>query len=167
MSQMPSPDPKSNKEPILKFRDEYEHALSLARVSEEHTSTEGWRTLYAGVREADKVARREGARRLRLLADAMEMVGLSEEDEKGIKDIVKNSAELREKATTFERETVDRVTAPVMQCEQLIQNHIFNAEQMESRDPMFNIGILELMKMEVAKQPKPWFDKETGVVSVR
>jgi hypothetical protein len=164
----PQPNPSnSNRDLIQKFREEYGAALSDARQSAEHTATPGWQALYAQHKQACRDARRGMGKSLATYAKLVEDFGLSEDDEKAIKEITKTSAELREMVEVFQGEVIDRVCAPVVSCENLILHYRAEAARVESQSPMYHVGLEELMRMECSKQPKPVFDVESGMVEIR
>jgi hypothetical protein len=102
-------DADNQKDPIKRFKAAYADLLDEARISAEHTATEGWQKLYAAHRESLRVNRRRLSERLKQLADTMEFRGLDEESEKSLADIRKESAEMRETHEAFESETVGPV----------------------------------------------------------
>lgn len=161
----PAPGP-SNKDIVLRFREHYSAALADAAVSAEHTATEGWQKLYSGHKRASKDHRREWAKRLKNAATRLEDFGWSEDDEKGVKDLVKEAAELRENEEGWQVQVVDPVTAPVSACERICIEHINEAARIEADSPLHSIGLVETMRLEVAKQPKPVWNADAGTVTL-
>lgn len=162
----PAPESKSNKDLIQRFREEYKAALEDARVSAKHTETEGWQRLYAEHRKAGREKRRELAGRLGTLGKAMEDFGLTEEGEKDLKTVAKESETLRASNEVFETETVERVCAAVRACERIIEAYRNEAVRQESNAPLHNVGLEHLMREEIAKVAKPRWDSETGTVKI-
>lgn len=168
MSSVPNTNPAPNNRDIFQnFRAEYGAALADARLSAEHTGTEGWQRLFSDRRDKEREHRRELAKQLRTQAERLEDFGLTEDDEKAIKDIAKASAELRDSGAVFERETIGRVCAPVQACERIALQYINQATRLESDTPLHNIGVEEMMRIEIGKYPKPLWDAENGIVEIK
>src|SRR5512146_2018996 len=107
----PAPD-NANRDLVTRFRDDYSSALAEARISAEHTATEGWQGLYGGFQRHQRERRRNLAGWLRTIAEQLEKGGLTDEDEKAAKDTIKDVQALREDAEAFDRQTVSPVRKP-------------------------------------------------------
>lgn len=162
----PRPTHQNSHDIIAKFRLEYSGILADAGVSEQHTSTAGWQRLYKCHEEHMRQRRRELAKRLRALAERMEDFGLSEEDEKDVRDAAKMSAEAREAHDAFVRQTVDPVRMPVGDSERVAVAFQALANRQEQDAPLVNVGLAELMRIEIARQPRIVWDEQRGTVSV-
>lgn len=158
--------PRSNKDIVQRFREEYGAALADARIAAEHTQTPGWKALYLGYFEADKAMRREQAKGLKNAAEVLEMSDLSEAGEKDVKDLIKASTERRERKAAFRLDTIEPATKAVHTCEKIREKYTYEADQLESHAPLHNVGLVEIMKAEIRGQPWPVFDQESGEVRV-
>ena len=167
MSTLPNPSPNQYRDLIEKFNSEYAAALGEARISAEHTATPGWQKVYAQQRDQARQRRRDLAKRLGALATMLEDFGLTEDGEKAVKDVAKESAELRETNAAFSHECVERICAPVGACERIIDLYRAEAARNESAAPLINIGLEELMRDAISKVARPSFDDETGAVVIR
>lgn len=167
MSAQPNPSPSNRRRDLIQtFRDDYALCIESARVSAQHTATPGWRNLITEHRQAAKEARIDMAKRLRLLAQASEMLSLNEDDEKGLKEIAKQSAALRDTEDAFQREVLDRILAPVTACEKTINNAKADAERVERDAPLHHVGLLEILKHEISKLPRAVWREDDGVVEI-
>lgn len=162
-----NPGPRSNKDLIGRFRDEYSEALAEARVGAEHTTTDGWKALYGFHRHNYREARRVLASDLKRLAVQLEDFGFCEEDEKAVKNVAKGAADRRSEFEVFQDKTVGCVCEPVRKCERIIEQYRAEAVRAESAAPLHNVGMEELMRIEISKVSKPWFDAEEGVIEIR
>lgn len=80
------PSPKNKQRDIVtRFHEEYGVALEAAEVQQNHTDTQGWQQLYAGVVKHYREQRRKMADQLKQLAEELEKHGLNEEQEKSIR----------------------------------------------------------------------------------
>lgn len=163
-----APRPADNSNDLIgKFRADYGIVLQEARVSAEHTATFGWQGLYAARKRKDRDSRRNLAESLKAKAELLETVGWSEDDEKAVKDIAKSSLEMREAETVFERTVVDRVAQPVFECDRIRREYRNRAANEERSAPLHNVGLEALTEAEIARQPTPIFNRETGVVEIK
>lgn len=162
----PKPSPNQNRDLVTRFRDEYTAALVDARVSVEHTATEGWRKIYADERNREILRRHNLSQTLRNIADRLETRGLSEEEEKEISDAKKASVEIRDSHQVFMFEIVEAVKEPVRICDQIIDDAKSQAHRDERDAPLVNVGLTEIMEMEIVKHPRPRWNGETGQVTI-
>ena len=162
----PSDNAPNQSDPIKRFHAEYAEAIADVAVSADLTKQAGWQSLYAQHREADRKTRRGIAGSARILADKVEDFGWSEDDEKAIKELAKQSAERRDTNAAFERECVDRVLEPLRWCDRVIETFRNQAARDESAAPLVHIGLVELMASAIKSVRKATFDSETGVVSI-
>ena len=153
-------------EAVLRFEDAYREALAEARVSAEHTATEGWQGLYGEHRKADRKARQDLAGRLRWAAETIESRHLTEEEEKIVKDAIKAAVELRETAEVFDRKTVEPVRRCVERCKQVIDDAKAAAERAESSAPLTSRGVGDRIRAAIAAVPAVKWDAEKGRVVV-
>lgn len=151
---------------IMDFRSEYLGALADAQVQAEHTKTEGWRHLFSEHRKKLKDGRATLAKQIRMLAGVLDQFGWSEDEEKSVKDIVKESAQLRGTDMVFDSEVIARVQKPVTTCEKIARDYMSKAEGMERDAPLHNVGLAELMRLEVKKHPKPVWRPDDGMVEI-
>lgn len=167
MSAVPNPSPRSNRDLIGRFREEYAEALAEARTGSIHTQTDGWRNLYAFQRQVYRDSRRATAQRLTTMATQLEDFGFCEDDEKALKTLAKDIAERRIEFEVFNDKTVGRVCEPVSKCERVIEQYRAQAARDEAAAPLHNVGLEELVRIEISKVAKPWFNAETGVIEIR
>lgn len=156
----------ANLDPITAFHREYAQAIGAARLTAETTATPGWIALYGAEQEVARRARRQLAVSLRESADALEDAGLEEEGIKEIKDIAKGAEELRQRAAHFERIVAGAIAAPALECERIIVNHQAKAAREEAASPLLNAGLVEMMRIAVARVSRARWDAETGRVII-
>ena len=164
--EVPQPAPNQKQDLIQRFRQAYKGALEDAKTNATMTRTEGWQSLYQQHRQADKDTRRSIAKRMHEKATMLEDFGLDEEDEKTIKDAVKESAALRAGNAAFESQVIERMCAPVKACQRICDEYRHAASRAEHDSPMYNVGLEQLMVMEIQKQPRPDFNAETGEIRI-
>ena len=168
MTALPNPAPdNARRDLVARFRDDYTLALEEARTSEVHTNTDGWLHLYAGFEVSYREQCRAIANNLKSLADRIELVGSDEPTEKEIGEVKKLAQSLRQTREVFERKTVDPVRKPVDDCDRLIQQYARQAERDEDEAPMVNVGLADLMKLEIGRMPRPFWDRDKGRVEIR
>lgn len=167
MSAQPQKRPSNSApDPVVTFRERYAEAMAGVRISAEHTATEGWHRLYHGQRQENLERRRELAKEMKATALRLEDMGLSEEDEKSIGELKKSVTAIREAFETFDQQTISPVRQPVRDCDRIRSEAMAEARRIEAEAPMINIGMEELMRVEVAKVDKPRWDNETGRVLI-
>lgn len=169
MSAQPNPDPSprnKHRDLITRFREEYATALHEADVSRQHTGTEGWQKLYAAQRKSERESRRELAGTLKRSAEQMEAIGLSEDGEKELAAVKKQSESLRERVEHFDLQAIQPVRDPVERCRKLMDEARRAARAEEERTPLVNAGLEELMKDAIAGVDKPRWDDESGRVEI-
>lgn len=152
---------------VSKFKEEYGQALARARISAEHTATDGWRLLYSSFRKEQRDQRRDLSEQLQKLAKSMEAMGLSEDEEKQLGEIKKGAQALRETRDVFDRKTVGPVRQPCDECRDLIAEAMNEATLAEERAPLVNVGLVELMRMTITEAEKVSWDSEEGRVLIR
>lgn len=167
MSAQPNERPKNKQvDLITKFRDDYAIALADAQVSADHTKTEGWQRLYSDHRSNTRDIRRGIAKRLRDIATTIEDFGANEETEKSMQECKKDTVELLTACSSFRRQVIEEVIAPVHDCERIAMAFRNEAAREEAATPLVNSGLEELMRVAVAEQKRPRWDEETGVVEI-
>lgn len=152
---------------VLKFREAYDEALAEARISAEHTATQGWQSLYAEQRKADRKERRRMAVDLKDLADRLEQRGWTVEDEKALGDLRKAAIEARERADVFDRETVEPVKRCVERCNRVIEDAKIAADRAESSAPLTSRGVADRIRDAIASVASVSWNAEKGLVVVR
>ncbi len=169
MSALPNPAHNSPNQTdiIRKFHAEYHEAIAEAHEARIQTETLSWQRIYADFHAEQKKKRRDAAKSLRNHAERLEDYGWSDDEKKAVKEIVKLSDELDDVTAAFERETVERITAPVRKCEALIIEARFAANRIESHEPLLNVGLRELMEDAIRSVEKVTFDRERGVVVIK
>jgi hypothetical protein len=153
-------------ESVTKFVRDYEDALAEARISAEHTATEGWQALYAGHRKAMETRRLELADSIRLLADEIEKYGPNPDIEKAIGNAKKLAEDIRETDQKFQETTV----APVRRCVEVAAKVIADAttaaRNEERQTPLINNGLADAMQAAVSQVYRVTFDTDRGVVAL-
>jgi len=94
MSEQANPSPQERPE-IRKFKSEYADAMSKARISEEHTATQGWQDLYGDHRESIRKQQIEISDRLKAMSETVRVRLFTEDEEKEIGELKKKACEIR------------------------------------------------------------------------
>lgn len=161
------PSPRNKRRGLIEeFTEKYAAALTEAEISAAHTSTEGWKRLYAGFRNQQRETRRELAKELKHLSTRMEDVGLSDDEEKTLGGIKKSSEDVNDAKTRFELNTVEPVRRPMVDCENLITEVMYTAQRRESEAPLVEVGLVETVKMAVADLPRPRWNEDEGRLEI-
>jgi hypothetical protein len=161
------PKEKVVRKEIEEFRKKYTEALADAQVSASHTAQTGWQNLYGMHRLNVQKERKSLASQLRQHADTLERGTLSEEGEKWIGEVKKDSAALRGMVNAFESQTVEPVRQPVYRCESVIEDARRAAREAEGQAPLQARGLIAEMDEAINSVPKVRFDEETGVVEIK
>jgi hypothetical protein len=169
MSSLPSPASNSPNQAdiVRRFHAEYHEAIVEAHQARNLTETANWQRIYAEFHDEQKKKRRDAAKVLRVHAERLEDYGWTDDEKKGVKEIVKLADELDTTTAAFERETVERITAPVRKCETLIVEARMAANRIESHEPLLNVGLREVMEDAIRSVEKATFDRERGVVVIK
>ena len=169
MSALPIPEQPPNKQmdPVSRFKVDYASALDGAQVAVLHTETEGWQGLYANHTKEMRDQRQRIAKQLRELADTAERLGLGENDEKDLGDLKKFSVEARAAETHWQQQTVSRVKAPVLRCQEMLVDAMREAQRLEENEPLTNIGLVNIMREAVGGCIRVVWDDETGRATVQ
>jgi len=163
--EIPSPQPNQS-DPIKRFRQKYAEALGDAHDAARLTDEATWQRMYHERRDRVQKERDDAAKSLRVLADALQSGAMFEDEAKAIKDIVKAEEARQTAMVFFERDVIERVTAPVETCRRLIEEANENARREEQGAPLHNVGLYELMKAETAAAMPVRWNAETGRVTV-
>lgn len=167
MSAEEIPDPQPNQsDPIKRFMQKYAEALGDAHDAARMTEEATWQRVYHERRERVEKERDEAANKLRVLADALQSGSMFEDEAKAIKEIVKAEEARQTAMVFFERDVVERVTAPVETCRRLIEEANENARREEQAAPLHNVGLRELMREVTARATPVRWDAQTGRVTV-
>jgi hypothetical protein len=168
MSALPQPlQPSPNNRDIIQnLRAEYGGAVLEAMEAASLTCTVAWQRLYHSFIDAEKAARRDMAKRLRAVCDRIEDAGLDEEDEKAVKDVLKTAVTLENAKAVFEKETVARVRKPVDDCSRIIEDYTNRAARIEHANPLIEVGLVEMVRIEFAKHHTARWSDETGMVTI-
>jgi hypothetical protein len=161
MSELPSPSPKEPAE-VTKFRRDYEEALTHARVSVEHTATDGWQNLYGSHQDAIQRARKGIADSLNSILEPLRLRHLTEDEEKALGDIKKEAIELRERDESFRRQTIEPVISPMDECAAVIEAARSSARAAEREFGLGNRGLIEVMETVIDTMPRVKFMTASG-----
>lgn len=149
---------------VEKFRKVYDQLVADARVSQQHTETEGWKALYAQHRDLMKKRRQELSDRMTGLAAGLVQIGV---------DVLKDLGECRKELADilvveqqFDQSTIGPVKAPVDECREAITDAMTEAEELERKTPLVNQGIAQEMAAAVKSAPKVTWDPKDGVVRI-
>lgn len=157
--------PKIRRE-IEEFSKRYEGALEGAKISAEHTQTEGWKNLYSLHRSTVENGRKVLAGQLEELARTMKRGGMDEDYEKQLGEIKKASAELRADISAFQRKAITPVEDPVLECHRIIDDARRAARDGETQSPLTNRGLIAEMDEAIKAVKKVRFEKESGTVEI-
>jgi hypothetical protein len=130
---------------VQSFRRKYAKALESAYVSQAHTDTEGWQNLYALYRKDVEKVRKDLAERLAGFARSLSMHVLDEDDEKAIKDIVKEHGALCVKINSFTLDVIEPIRECVYECRKIIDEGRREAREAEASAPLHSRGLLVAM----------------------
>lgn len=164
MSEALNPQGGSHKEPeeVVKFRRDYEDALAHARVSAEHTATEGWMNLYGNHMEFINKGRKAHSDRLAAILEPMRLRHLTEDEEKSMSDVRKDVIILREIDEAFRRQTIEPVIAPLQECDACIESARATARAAEREFGLGNRGLSEVMETVIDTMPRVKFMTGSG-----
>lgn len=151
---------------ITEFYERYEAAVEQARLSALTTDTDRWKAIYAEHRRDLVRTRKSIAAELQTYTEQLEQHGWGESSEKAVKDLIKLAVELREAETHWRRQTLDKMTAAVEQCESVRRNAMNDASAFAINQPMFGQQVADELRRVMAMLPKVSFDEETGRVLV-
>jgi hypothetical protein len=96
----------------------------------------------------------------------LEDIGLTEEEEKLLAGVKKSSEDISDAKARFECSTIEPVRRPMVECDKLITEAMFEAHRRESEAPLIEIGLVEMVKMEVARMPRPRWNDEDGRLEI-
>lgn len=151
---------------VARTRRKYMEAFEDAQISAEHTSTEGWARVYQG-HQAEVKQRRLGiAKVLAAQAETMDVRLLVEDEEKEVKDAIKQNVELRDFEAQWEKQVLRPITEPVKRCEDIIENARAAADREERNAPLVNIGLCDVLEHMIQGLPKAEWDERSGRVKV-
>lgn len=162
MTALSNPDPKKEPEEIAKFRRDYEEALVNARVSAEHTATDGWRNLYGNHVEHVQKSRKTISDRPSAILDPMRLRHLTEDEEKDLGEIKKEAVSIREYDEMFTRQTIEPVTAPLQECASVIERARSSAQAAVREYGLGNRGLVEAMETVIDTMPRVKFMTASG-----
>jgi hypothetical protein len=161
-------NPEPNKEPkeVRDFRSAYEAALDKARVSAEHTATEGWQNLYLTHREMVSKTLAELHNDLSKLAKTIASRLLQPDEERILTDTKRALVSLRETDEAFQRLVVDPVISPVRECDQAINDALAAADIAERTNPLYAKNLREIMETVIGTMPRVKFMVKSGRLEI-
>jgi hypothetical protein len=151
---------------ITDFYERYEQAVEQARLSAVTTDTDRWKAIYAEHRRDLIKARKSIASELQTYTEQLEQHGWGEATEKAVKELIKSAVELREAEHHWRRQTLDKMTAAVEQCESVRRNAMKDASAFAVNQPMFGQQVADELRKVMALLPVVSFDEDTGRVLV-
>lgn len=161
-----NPSPNQKRDPITRFRDAYSIALADARIFSDYTKTEGWQRIYLGQRNEEQSRRRDLSKRLEAMAATVNDRTLSEDEEKEVGEIKKACADVREMRYAFGKQTVDPVRDAATECNRIIDEAKSLARREEQDAPLVNVGLEDMMRLEIQQVERVRFDEETGKLTI-
>lgn len=162
----PVPDPNQEPKEIRDFRERYAEALVAARISAEHTATQGWQDLYGAHRETTKKRQDDLADSLQSTMEVLRQRMLTEDEEKALADIKKSLTELRTADEAFQRQVIDPVTSPMIACNEVIERARAAAREAQRDAPLHVRGLVEAMETVIDTMPRIKFIVASGKLVV-
>ena len=157
-----NPEPNHEPKEIRDFRERYAEALVAARISAEHTATQGWQDLYGAHREETKKHQDALADLLETSVATLRQRMLSEEEEKTIGETKKALTELRAADEAFQRQVIDPVTSPMIACNEVIECARAAAREAQRDAPLHVRGLVEAMETVIDTMPRIKFIVASG-----
>lgn len=149
------------------FTKKYEEALEAARISAEHTATEGWQALYGEHRQAIEKRRKSAGERLREAASEIERGGMSEDLGKVIAEMKKTYEAICDDVIAFQRQVLEPIKQPMHRCHEIIEQARREARGLESASPLISKGVLETVEKAIRAVHKVKFDEESGMLLIK
>lgn len=151
---------------VARTRRLYLEAFEDVRVSAVHTATEGWGRVYQGHLSEVKQRRLAVAKVLSAQAETMDVRLLVEDEEKEVKDAIKQNVELRDFETQWEKQVLRPITEPVTRCKEIIENSRAAADREERNAPLVNVGLCQILDDMIATLPRAEWEERTGRVKI-
>lgn len=158
----PSEDPQREPKEIRDFRERYEEAISHARVSAEFTGTQGWQDLYADRVESTRKDRETQCDILSACVESLRQRLLTESEEKCVKDAAKALGDVRAADDTFQRQVIDPIIAPMVECNAVIESARATARNAQREAPLHVRGLVEAMETVIDTMPRVKFIVASG-----
>lgn len=163
--------PKSAEQKAEKFlaerREKYFAALDNARAASDTTNTIAWQSNYKEQTRFHRGVISAAAKTLENVADILKSRESDEELEKEINDAKKSLTEERIRWTAWLRRTVEPYSDTVKNCDEKRNEAVALAREAERSTPLVENGLAEAVRKIVASWPKPEWNFESGVVSIR
>lgn len=157
-----SPQPNAERKEVVDFLKEYSVALDRAKISEEHTATQGWQDLYGERIEVERKQRDRLSDRLQGFAETIRQRLFDEDEEKAIADLKKQATELRELETYWRAQIVDPIIAPLHECARVIEMYRSLVRNAVASSPLHTRGLLQAMDDAIESVPKVRFMTASG-----
>lgn len=152
---------------IGRFRVKYTPILIAAEVAAAHTATEGWQTIYREHTTEQRKAKGRIAERLRERASALEFTGwLDEDDDKIVKDLVKEVAALREADASFHAQVVSNIRAPEQEAKRIREQYEFEASKAQERNPLIYGKVGDIVRRAIAETPNVHWNAGPGTITI-
>lgn len=162
----PKPNPDNEPKEIRDFREKYNESLNRARVSQDHTATEGWQNLYCENRESIRKEQSDISDRIAGLNEALRQRLLTEDEEKSLGEIKKQLSDLRGRAESFQQMVIDPVIAPMSECASVVETARAAAREAERSAPLHTRGFIEKMETAIEEMPRVKFITGSGKLIV-
>ena len=154
-------------DPFVEHVKEYQEHLAAARRSAEITATAKWQELFSDFKDRQEKKRIELAERLHSYSEMMGLARVDEEGEKAIKEVAKQSAELREEESAFYASVVKPIREPVRDCERTIDEIRATAARFRNQEPLLHREIIEEADALIDTLSHAVWDAKAGVVSIK
>jgi len=165
--QQPEPSPKNKaKDLVTRFVEQYTEIVERAKIAAEHTSTDGWKTLFTDYRHRIQNGYRTPAKTLKQLGEKCETGGINEDERKLVKEALKQIETTENDDSIFVRDVIDKVAAPARDASMCLLEYRQAADLAETAQPLINLGLVDVMKDAIKKQPTISWDGLTGVLTI-
>lgn len=162
-----TPEPSDSSDPVQQFERRYAVALDKARSAASMTAEPAWEEMMSARIAAEKAARASLSKELAGLAETLDSRGWTEEEEKAAKDAIRAAIEARAENDVFTRQVIDPVTAPVRECQEVINSAVRHAEKLQRDQPLIHRNIDREMQDAVDAVAKPVYMANLGIVVIR
>lgn len=140
----------------------HSEVASDAGALQSMTSEEAWQSIYHERRRDFRDRRLALGKSLRVIADSNDGAGLDEDDEKALKTVAKDSADLRADESAWERMVCEPINRVTLSDDNLRRQALAQAEKLERDAPLHNRGVLAETKRRMASWPSFEWKRNDG-----
>ncbi|MGC9261537.1 MAG: hypothetical protein ACP5I8_15855 [Phycisphaerae bacterium] len=154
---------------IVEWKERYMAEFQKTRQSARLTADPDFQRVVSEFRLRVAIRRRDITERLRIATETSEQTGLTETDEKFIKEIAKDSADLRARESAFEMDTISPVRQRAYAPAEMIQG--FKSKAL-SKDSDFPLGqttgnlFARALELSAERWPKSSWDAEKTLIVI-